>query len=605
MSSIKAISKSLGLLKEKVKDSTQGFLRTAKGLVKVQEEADVAPKQTPRNTDTVIVDKSLDRRNIEAPRKVSPRESSQKKFEQAGVPSLSETPAPPQKKRLDATGSKTASPLPSEQQLQKPVPAPRKKSSFVPTPKPRLLSLKSSVTQQPIPARRTNSASDRRPSNNVKDSLLERCEHLAARVKDLDEYSRTGDSTHGEALKNMQVLHDRLCIDQDSDDARIAQSKANVQYWKGRVQLRPVHRLKQAVMDNVSDNASKVAKVGTEFGKEVVKRAKYGYRPLNPSTYRTAHKKVTANKIDPVVEKVLEEIENVEKLIKHLESELEASPNQRYLAAKEAFKDKLQDYQNVKERLAKQHLLQQQLQSAKNTLFERLNIEGHDDYGLETGMSEEYVSALEVAIETIDMRFLEAKRHLHTLKDPITRRWAEKLSSSFRRYCDKSLQDKSFRLEMKRHLDTLNAQERQLKHYLEREQSEYEALKKELTQAADTLVSEKETYMTSEQCINVIAQRKNLEAAREIKENFNKVCETVYLLSSYKNPGKTLASLVQKERKYERLINKNNHVDDETRKSLYENKEEINELRQAMKLYYLIGIQYDLFPKKKKNKKEE
>ncbi len=615
MSSIKAITKSLGLLTEKVIDSTEGFLKTAKGLVKVKEEKGVTPQQTPKNPDKLAEDKDLDSRSIEAPQKMSPRERRRKKLEQAAKRSLSETPTPPETKEHDAAGTIATSPLPSLQQpKEKPVPAPRKKRPVpaprkkrpVPAPRTRFLSLKSLTPQQPVPDKEISSTSDPLPPNNaVKDSLLERCEHLVTQVKDLNEFSRTGDSIHGEEFEEMAALHNRLCFNPSPDDALIAQSKTNTQYWRGRARLRPAQRLK----DNVSDNASKAARAmaesGSEAVSEAVNRAKYGYRPLNPRHNKT-HKKIKYPKIDPVVAKVQEEIENADKLVEKLERELEASPNQRYLRAKKAFNDKLEHYQLKKELLAEKHLLQQQLESAKNTLFEQLNIQGHNGYGLVAGLNHEYIPALEAAIRTINMSDIRAVMHLRAIKNQTIRRLAEKLSSTFRRYSNEVLEDKSFRLEMKDHLDTLNAQQQFLKDSQEHAQSEYEALKKELAQAADTLASETETYMTSEQCIDVIAQRKKLEAAREIQENFNRVYDIVAFFASHKRPGKTLAELAGKERKYNSQINKSNLVDDEVRELVNKNQQELNSFREGMKLYYLVGTQYDVFPKKnKKNKKNK
>ncbi len=444
-------------------------------------------------------------------------------------------------------------------------------------------------TEKEVVVQRTKSGADiQTSSHSAQDKLLKQCQRLAETVDDLDEYAGEGESGYLEELERLETVHAETVHDDDSElEHYLASDKATLGISKGKKQLKPS-----------KERLRSFKKSAGKLWQEVVDQAIHEKRPLHP-----VRQKRKAPEMDPVMAKVGGDFSGAVTLIENLKSETALSPGSQYAAAKKRFMDTLQRSEWAKERVEETLPLQQRLQTLKASVFKELNIPGHDDIEemVDSHIRDSaYVSALEAALDTIDMMPFEARRHLEkhpalqkhlqevhyreglehpddleyleyldgmerlsddeyleklkNLKDPqfirgfsdgLRLKWlAKHLSQTFRRYSNKTIGDPAFRKNMKSLLDTLNARERDIGDKLQPRTETYKEQCEELGDAKEQLMSTLRAYHKSaEDGVDLLEQRKVLTKAEALKESIKPLHDQIKFVTSYKDPEMQCAYL--------------------------------------------------------------
>ncbi|WP_257297296.1 hypothetical protein [Endozoicomonas sp. YOMI1] len=425
------------------------------------------------------------------------------------------------------------------------------------------------------------------------DVLLDGCQRLAESIEKLDEYRGRRESDYLKELDRLEEVYAENIHDDDREiEHYLVSGKASMGISKGKKRLKQELKLKpwKEGVESVNRGTGKIIQ-------EIVDRAIHQKRPLHPVRRQQKTPETEPEAVmDPVMAKVEGDFKGTLKLVENLKSEVSLSTASHYVAAKNLFKEALQNSQWAKEIMEETDSLQQRIQTLKATLFQELNILDHQD-------SEEmvdpyiqdsaYVSALEAAIETIGMQPSAALKHLEnhpamqkhleavdyredrehpddleylnklddmehlkdeeylekltSLKDPqfmqgfsggLRLKWlAKHLSQTFRRYSNETLWHPAFRKNMKGLLDTLNARERRLGTNLEPRAEEYEQQCKQLKDARKQLKKAKDAYQENgKDGIDIRRQKKVLAKAEALTESMKPVHDQIKLVTSYQDP---------------------------------------------------------------------
>ncbi|WP_163372760.1 hypothetical protein [Endozoicomonas acroporae] len=427
------------------------------------------------------------------------------------------------------------------------------------------------------------------------DVLLAGCQHLAKSVEKLDEDKGRRESEHLEELGRLEAVYAENTHDDDRKIAHyLVSGKAAMGISKGK-------RLQQELKQKPWKEGVESVKLGVgKIFQDMVDRGIHRKRPLHPVRRKPTTPETDPVKdvvMDPVMAKVEGDFNGTVELVKSLESEVSFSTASQYAAAKKLFVEELDRAQWAKEAMEETHSLQKQIQTLKATLFEELNILGHngsepmvDPYINDSA----YVSALEAAVETIgmgtsaaqehlekhlekmgyqedrdsseyleyldkldDMEHLNDREYLQTLKylkDPqfvygfrkeLRVEWlAKHLSQTFRRYSRATKGHPDFKTNMKGLLDTLNAREQNVGNRLKDAAEHYEQQCNHLKDYRKHLDKVMKAYEESgSDGVDILKHRKVLARAEELKELMRPVHDQIKLVTSYNDPEMQCAYL--------------------------------------------------------------
>ncbi|WP_257263642.1 hypothetical protein [Endozoicomonas sp. ONNA2] len=425
--------------------------------------------------------------------------------------------------------------------------------------------------------------------------LLKESKSLARDVEKVDENQGKQQSDYLAELDRLKAVYAENIHDDDRKiEHYLASDKAFTDISKGK------KRLKQELKPKpLKDGVKWVHQGAGKTFQEFIDRAIHQKRPLHPvrrpqKTPETASVKDSVT--DPVLAKVEGDYNGTEELVKNLQSEVPSSPAWQYVAAKKVFREELENTGLAKDLMEETHRLQQQIQTVKATVFERLEILDHVDRAPLADpyiTNRAYVSALEAAFDTIGMEPSEAREHLANhpamkkhlegmryreeqeppeclaylnkldemehlndkayleklkdLENPRFKRgfsdgfrlkWlAKHLSQTFRRYSEKTVLHQAFRDNMKDLLDTLNTREHNIGCKLKSSADSYKEQCSKLRKAKDHLKQKLADYQESgEGGIDIRKQKEVLANAKDLMDSMKPVYEQIKLVTSYPDP---------------------------------------------------------------------